>query len=334
MALKAKIVGSGAYLPDRVVTNDDLATTLHTSDAWIRERTGIAERRYAAADQGTSDLAYLASLRALDDARITTNDLDLIIFATLTPDYFFPGAGVLVGELLGATGTPALDVRNQCSGFLYGLQVADAMIRAGIYETILLVGAEVHSTGLDFSDAGRDIAVLFGDGAGAVVVRRQHRGEEGEILGTTLGADGAHAKSLWCEAPASRQHPQRITADNLAHGDHFPRMNGRQVFRHAVTKMREATLEVLAQTGTKLEEVDLFIPHQANRRINDLVQQSLGVPAGRFYSNIARWGNTTAATIPICVDECRRSGRVAAGDLVCLVAFGSGFTWGATLVRL
>jgi len=331
---KSTIVGSGSYLPERVVTNDELSGLLNTSDEWIRKRTGIEQRRYAAHDQGTSDLAYEASQAALKDAGLKATDIDIIVFATLSPDYFFPGSGVLLGTLLDIAGTPALDVRNQCSGFLYGLQVADALIRGGIYETVLLVGAEVHSTGLDFSDEGREIAVLFGDGAGAIVLRRQRATETAEIVGTYLGADGNHVESLWCKAPASRQHPQRLTVENLKNKDHFPHMNGRQVFRQAVTIMRDSAHKILADAGMTLDEVNLFIPHQANKRINELVRKSLGVPAERFYSNIERWGNTTAATIPICLDECRRSGRVGPGDVICLLAFGSGFTWGASLVRM
>ncbi len=329
---RARIAGAGHHLPDRVVTNADLGPLLDTTDAWIRRRTGIERRHFVDGTEGTADLAHKASLRALDDAGIGPDQIDLIIFATLSPDVFFPGSGVLLGALLGIPGTPALDVRNQCTGFLYGLQCADGMLRAGLYERILLVGAEVHSTGLDFSREGRDLAVLFGDGAGAVVLEAAEDGSG--VLRTILGADGRHAEALWCQAPSSRQFPLRITRDDLDHKRHFPAMQGRMVFKHAVVAMRDAVRAVAAAEGVALDEVDLFIPHQANLRISELVQRELGVPPERFFNNIARTGNTTAATLPIAIDECRRSGRLKAGDLLCTVAFGSGFTWGSSLIRI
>lgn len=336
--LTARVIGTGHHVPERVVTNDDLAALMHTSDAWIRERTGIRERRFVGPEDTTATLAAEASRVALDDAGLEPSALDMIVFATLSPDYFFPGSGVLLGALLGIPGTPALDVRNQCSGFLYGLQCADAMIRAGIHRRILLVGAEVHSTGLDLSDDGRDVSVLFGDGAGAWVLEAAPV-EDGDarprgVLRTQLGADGRHAKELWCRSPASAQYPQRITAEDLARKDHFPSMNGRKVFRHAVSTMRDSAMAILEAEGLALSDVDMLVPHQANLRISATVQRALDLPDARIYNNIDRFGNTTAASLPIAVDECCRTGRLSPGDLLCCVAFGSGFTWGAALIRM
>lgn len=334
---RARVVGSGHYLPPTVVTNEDLAQRMNTDPDWIQARTGIEARRHVDGTEGTADLAFHASQRALEDAQLQADDVDLIVFATLSPDHAFPGSGVLLGARLGIPGVPALDVRNQCSGFLYGLQCADAMIRAGLYRRVLLVGAEVQSTGLDYSDAGRHIAVLFGDGAGAVVLEATDAptgGDGAGILHTTLGADGRQFQALWCPAPASGQYPSRITAEDLAQGRHYPQMNGRLVFKNAVRAMRDAALEVLEASGVALEDVALFLPHQANLRISELVCESLGVSPERFYNNIDQYGNTTAATLPISLDECRRAGRVLPGDLVVMMAFGAGFTWGAALIRM
>ena len=335
--LRSHIIGTGLFVPERVVTNDELASFMHTSDAWIRARTGICERRYSDASEPTSILALHASKAALDDAGLSPDDIDMIIFATLSPDLFFPGAGVLLGAHLEIPGTPALDVRNQCSGFLYGLQCADAMIRSGVYRRVLLVGAEVHSTGLDLSDRGRDVSVLFGDGAGAFILEARPEAEgvsPSGILGCSLGADGRHATALWCKAPASSQFPMRLTSENLDRGEHFPAMQGRKVFKYAVTTMRDSVLALLEELELSIGQVDMLIPHQANLRISALVQESLKLPNERVFNNIQRYGNTTAASLPIAVDECRRQGRLHRGDLLCLVAFGSGFTWGAAVVRM
>ncbi|MEO1268787.1 MAG: beta-ketoacyl-ACP synthase III [Myxococcota bacterium] len=339
-SIYTRVAGTGHHVPAQVVTNDDLSARINTSDAWIRERTGIHARRFSQPGESTSELATHAAQHALRDAGLEASDLDLIIFATLSPDYFFPGSGVLLGAQLNIPGVPALDVRNQCSGFLYGLQCADAMIRSGVHRRILLVGAEVHSTGLDFSDEGRDIAVLFGDGAGAFVLEAasgddiQPDQRSPGVLGVLLGADGRHAKALWCHSPASSQFPTRLTADNLARREHFPAMQGRTVFKHAVTTMRDTVLALLEQLNMSLGQVDMLIPHQANLRISALVQKSLGLPDDRVFNNIERYGNTTAASLPIAVDECRRLGRLDEGALLCMVAFGSGFTWGAALIRM
>lgn len=325
------ILGTGHYVPDRVVSNADLTRWMDTSDEWIVERTGIRERRWVPEGMTGAEMACRASLRALEAASLTASDVDAIVLATLSPDHFFPGTGVFLQRELGLDTVPALDVRNQCTGFLYGLSVADAWIRVGQYRNVLLVGVEIHSTGLDVSTRGRDIAVLFGDGAGAVVVGPSDRPDRG-ILSTHLHAQGEHAETLWCDASASLRHP-RITQGDLEAGRHFPTMDGREVFKHAVARMPEAVEEAAESAGISIQDIDLLIPHQANLRISEMVRRRLGLPEDRVYNNIQRYGNTTAATIPIALDEVVRAGRLHPGDLLCLVAFGSGFTWGSALIR-
>ncbi len=317
------------YLPERVVTNEELARLMDTSDAWIQERTGIVERHFVESGTGVSDLALEASRRALEAARVEPADLDLIILATLSPDYTFPGSAVLLQDKLGVGNVGALDVRNQCSGFIYGLAVAEAFIRVGPYRHILLVGAEVHSSGLDLSTAGRDVAVLFGDGAGAVVLgpSQNDRG----VQSVHLHAEGKHATKLWLEAPASRYNP-RISEQMLRDGRHFPKMEGRAVFKHAVKRFPEAIREALDAGGIGLEDVDLLFLHQANLRISEAVASVLGAPMEKFFTNIQYVGNTTGASIPIALDQAVRQGRVKEGDRLILAAFGSGFTWASALV--
>lgn len=329
--MKARIVGTGHHVPDNVVTNADLEKLMDTSDAWIRQRTGIEERRWISEPTGASDLAVPAARAALEMAGKRPEDVDAIIFASLSPDYHFPGSACLLNAKLGIPGTPSIDIRNQCSGFPYGMQLADAYIQAGVYRTVLFVGAEVHSTGLDVSDRGRDVAVIFGDGAGAVLITADD-GPAG-ILATDVGADGRFAHELWVELPASREMP-RLTEAMMAEGRHFPRMNGREVFKHAVRKMPESLGRALSAAGHHPGELDLFIPHQANLRISEMVQKILELPDERVYNNIQRYGNTTAASIPIALDECWRSGKAKAGDLFGCAAFGAGFTWGAMVARL
>jgi 3-oxoacyl-[acyl-carrier-protein] synthase-3 len=335
MGVRTTILGTGHYVPDRVVTNRDLEKMMDTTDEWIQQRTGIQERRWITAECGASDLAKLAADRALEMAGLVAKDIDAIVFATLSPDYNFPGSGCLLNALMGIPGTPSLDIRNQCSGFVYGTQIADAWIRSGMYKRVLFIGAEVHSTGLDLTSRGRDVSVLFGDGAGAVIYAAapDSASEEVGVLATTAGADGNFAKDLWLELPASRYIP-RITKEGFDEARHFPRMNGREVFKTAVRKLPEAVHEVLRQAGKTLAEMDLFIPHQANLRISEAVQKALGLPDEKVYNNIMRYGNTTAASIPIALDECIRSGRLKRGQLVVAGAFGAGFTWGATAIRL
>jgi 3-oxoacyl-[acyl-carrier-protein] synthase-3 len=317
------------YVPDRVVPNEELTRLMDTSDDWIRERTGIRERRFVEPGIGVSDLALEASRQAIEAAAIEPSDLDLIVLATLSPDYNFPGSAVLLQEKLALGTIGALDVRNQCSGFLYGLGAADAFIRAKRYRYILVVGAEVHSTGLDFSTAGREVAVLFGDGAGAVVLGPS---EEGRGLQSVhLHAQGKYATKLWLEAPASRYRP-RIDEKMLKEGRHYPKMEGRAVFKHAVRRFPQVIEEALAGTGLGLQDIDLFILHQANLRILEAVAGAMELPMEKFYCNIQRYGNTTAASIPIALHEAVKEGRIRDGSRVMLAAFGSGFTWASALV--
>jgi 3-oxoacyl-[acyl-carrier-protein] synthase-3 len=325
------IVGTGFYVPERVVTNAELMRYMDTSDEWIVERSGIRERRWVDEGMSGAEMARRASLAALDEAGLEPSAVDAIVLATLSPDHFFPGTGVFLQKELGLEGIPAIDVRTQCTGFVYGLSVADAWIRSGQYRTILLVGVEIQSTGIDVSTRGRDIAVLFGDGAGAVVLTATEEAGRG-ILSTHLHADGRYADVLWAEFASSKHHP-RITPELLAEGRHYPTMQGKEVFKHAVSRMPEAVEEALTANGLTVADLDLLIPHQANLRITQMVQRRLRLTDDQVVSNIDRYGNTTAATIPIALAESVRAGRLERGDLLCVVAFGSGFTWGSALMR-
>jgi len=328
------ILGIGHYVPTKVVTNDDLAKLMTTTDEWIVQRTGIKERRYIEhTGIGASDLAVPAVKMALEHAGLASEkDVDAIVFATLSPDHNFPGSGCFLGQKLGLPGIPALDVRNQCTGFLYGLSIADAWVRAGVYRHVLLVGAEVHSTGIELTDRGRDVAVLFGDGAGAAIIGPASGADQG-LKSIELHADGSGAKELWLEAPASAYIP-RMTKEMFDEGKHFPAMNGKQVFRWATEKMPEVAKVVLEEAGVTAAEIDLFVPHQANLRINQLVGQKLGIPESKTVANIEKYGNTTAATIPLGLSEAWREGRCGKGSNILMAAFGSGFTWGAAVLKL
>ncbi|GMR14208.1 MAG: ketoacyl-ACP synthase III [Gemmatimonadota bacterium] len=327
---RTAIVGTGFYVPDRVVRNEEFTQWMDTSAEWIEERSGIEERRWIGKGQTGAEMAKDASLAALADAGIEAGDVDAIVLATLSPDHFFPGTGVFLQRDLGIPGVPALDIRAQCSGFLYGLSVANAWIRSGQYGTILLVGVEIHSTGLDVSTRGRDLAVLFGDGAGAVVLAATE--EDRGVLSTHIHADGRHAAMLWCDGASSIRHP-RITAEDVEAGRHFPLMNGREVFKHAVARMPEVVMEALDANGLGVDDIDLLIPHQANLRISEMVRRRLELPEDRVYNNIQRYGNTTAASIPIALAEAVREGLLEPGALLCLTTFGSGLTWGSALIR-
>lgn len=329
--LRTVVLSTGFYVPERVVTNQDLVKLMQTSDEWIQQRSGIVERRWVEKGVGASDLGKGAAEAALERANLEATDLDCMIVATLSPDVYFPGAGVFLQRKLGIKDIPCLDVRNQCTGFVYGLSIADAWIRTGMYKRILLVGTEVHSTGLDKSTAGRDTAVLFGDGAGAWILGASEGSERG-VLSVHIHADGRYAEKLWMEAPGSRYNPW-LESWHIEKGLTRPHMDGRDVFKHAVVKMPAAVKEALDANGLAVEDIDLLIPHQANLRITQAVQKSLGLPDEKVASNIHKYGNTTAASIPIAVHEAVEEGRVKDGDLLCVTAFGSGFTWGSALIR-
>jgi 3-oxoacyl-[acyl-carrier-protein] synthase-3 len=331
---RAKLAALGYYVPENVVTNDDLAQRMTTSDEWIRERSGIQERRYFTPGKDTvANMGARAARMALERAGMAPEELDMIIFATLNPDYMFPGSGVLLQRELGITskGIPSLDIRTQCSGFIYGLSIADQFVRTGMYRNVLLVGSEIHSSGLDFSDEGRDVTVLFGDGAGAALITRSDNPDQG-ILTTHLHSDGEHAESLAVLAPSGHA-PRHITPEMIENRSIYPVMNGRYVFKFAVEKFPEVIHEALQATGYSPEEVDLFIPHQANLRIAEAVRMRMGWPEEKVHNNIMKYGNTTAASIPIALNEAWELGKVKEGDLVCLAAFGSGFTWASALIR-
>jgi 3-oxoacyl-[acyl-carrier-protein] synthase-3 len=317
----AVITGAGFYVPEKVVTNEALREYYDTTNEWIIERSGIEKRHYAPLGTGPSDLALPAAKAALAEAGISEKDLDLIVFATLSPECWFPGSGCFLHKLLGLETTPALDIRMQCSGFIYGLSIAEQYIKTGKYKNILVVGAEVQSTSIDFSNEGRTVGVLFGDGAGAVVVSASE--EERGIYSTHLHTQGEHAEKLWVPEPSSRKSP-KVSPDLKGL---YAFMNGREVFRHAVQRMKEGILEAMQAAGWKPEEVDLFITHQANLRISMAIAEWLEQPLERFYNNIQRYGNTTAASIPICLAEASQSGKIQKGDKIILAAFGSGFTW-------
>ena len=327
-----KIVGTGHYVPDRVVTNHELETLMDTSDEWIRERTGIRERRFAAPGQGSTEMGLHAARAALAVAGWKPKDVEFVIFATVSPDMYFPGDGVLLQRELGLGTAGAMDVRNQCTGFLYGLSAADAFIRMGMYDRILLVGAEVQSTGLLLDDEGRDMAVLFGDGGGAVCLEVTDSEDGSALIWHHLHSDGKFAEELCIKKPGALNRPW-ITADMIEDRSTAPYMNGREVFRNAVTRFPEVIYEALEKQGLTTEEVDFVIPHQANLRITEAVRKRLGLTEDKVISNIEKYGNTTAASIPIAFSELVQAGRVERGNLVCLAAFGSGFTWAASLLR-
>lgn len=330
---RTRILGVGMYLPEREVTNTELEAIkeLETSDEWIRQRTGIESRRFVSEGESGTDMAVHASKQAIQQAGITTDDIDFIIYATLSPDYFFPGNGCLLqNRLFGDQTIGAMDVRTQCCGFIYSLAMADSLIKSGNYDHILVIGTEIHSTALDFTFRGRDVTVLFGDGAGAVVAGPAPDGHPG-ILTTALHSEGKYARELWTEYPASAHNP-RISHESLEEGRHYPKMNGRTVFKHAVTRMVEVSHEVLSRADKPVDEVDLLLPHQANLRINQMVASQLGISEEKVQNTIDWTGNTTAATIPICMHEALRKGKLKENDLVLLTAFGAGFTWAAALL--
>ncbi len=334
--MRSKILSTGMYVPPRVVTNNDLAKVMDTSDEWIRQRTGIEQRYWVDAVTNTSDLALRASEIAIKNANLDKAGIEMIILATLSPDHEFPGTACFLQKKLGLPGIPALDVRQQCTGFIYSLSIADQFIRNGVYKNILVVGAEVHSKGLEQSDRGRDVSVLFGDGAGAVVLAATEITDpktDSHILSTHLHADGSFAEELWTPAPGTGNSAERVGAVEVAEGLHYPKMNGKTVFMHAVKRMPEALVEALDHNKVRPEEVDLFVFHQANLRINDMIAKQFQIPDNKVFNTIQKYANTTAATIPIGLDEAVRAGKLKKGMLVASAAFGSGFTWGSALYR-
>lgn len=343
-----RIAGIGKYVPEKIVTNKDLEQYMDTNDEWIQERTGIRERRYAhRTEETTTTMGIEAAKIAIERAGITAQDIDFIIFATLCPDYYFPGCGVLVQRAMKMKEIGALDVRNQCSGFLYALSVGDQFIRTGMYKNILVIGSEKHSFGLDMSTRGRNITVIFGDGAGAVVLQPADKEGQG-ILSTHLHSDGESAEILAMYNPGTHaNHWVKDLADfddaeiaemfmshnMLDKAQVFPNMDGQAVFKKAVVKFPEVIMEALNTNGYKPEDIKVLIPHQANLRISQFVQQKLKLRDDQVYNNIQKYGNTTAASVPIALCEAWEDGRIQEGDLVCLAAFGSGFTWGSALIK-
>jgi len=331
--IRTRISGVGMYVPERRITNKDLEAMMDTTDEWIRQRSGIVERRWISEGQLPADLAEAASRQALERAGLGASDIDCIVLATLSSQADFPGTSFFLQERLGGT-APCFDLRAQCSGFIYGLGVARSFVASGQFRRVLLVGCEVHSTGIDISTEGRDVAVLFGDGAGAVVVEANTDPDDpADILAVRMHAEGKYAKKLWIEAPGSGHAPTRLTPEVLARKAHFPKMDGKFVFKHAVTRMPEVLGEALAQAGVKSDDVDLFLFHQANLRINEFVANALQLPERKLRNNIQRYGNCSAASIPILLAEAQAEGALERGQLVSMTGFGSGFSWGSAVVR-
>ena len=328
--IRSYIKGLGHYVPERVVTNDELSTLMDTSDEWIIERTGIKERRYADEGVGPSDLAIPAVEDALLDAKVTKEDIDLIIFATISSDYYIPGSGCLLQDKMGFPNIGAFDIKTSCAGFVYGLSMADQYIKSGTFNNILVVCSEVQSTTMDLSDKGRNTAVIFGDGAGAVVLSATK--EDRGVLSTHLHSDGKFAKELWLKEPSTKSS-NRLSKESIDRGDHYLSMNGREVFRHAVRRFPEAINETLDSNGFTADDIDLLVPHQANLRISDMIQKKMGLPDSKVFNNIEKYGNTTAASIPICLSEARKQGRIDNNDLVVCAAFGAGFLWGSAIIK-
>ena len=335
MLYRSRIKGLGFYVPENVVTNDDLSKLMDTSDEWIQERTGIQQRRHALrGSDTTTSMGVKASLKAIEVAKINKEEIDFIVFATLSPDFYFPGCGVLVQKELGLPNVGALDIRNQCSGFLYALSVADQYIKTGMYKNILVIGAETQSPALDMSTRGRNMAVLFGDGAGAAIVSRSDNPERG-ILSTHLHSQGEHAEQLAMIAPGvgTKWVPQILAENDPDDVSYYPNMNGQFVFKNAVVRFAEVIEEGLKANGLSREDINMLIPHQANLRISQFVQHQFKLTDEQIFNNIMKYGNTTAASVPIALTEAVQQGKIKDGDLVVLAAFGSGFTWASAIIR-
>jgi 3-oxoacyl-[acyl-carrier-protein] synthase-3 len=331
----SRISGLGMYVPEQVVSNDDLSKIMETSDDWIIERTGIQQRRHIKKGDGntTATMGVKASRVAIERAGIDKNDIDLILFATLSPDYYFPGSGVLVQKEFDIPTCPAMDIRNQCSGFIYALSTADQFIKTGMYKHILVIGSENHSGGLDMTTRGRGVSVIFGDGAGAAVVSRSESSDSG-ILSTHLHSEGQFAEELALIGPSTnRWVPEILEANDPEDISYYPYMNGQLVFKNAVVRFSEVIMEGLKHNRLTSDQIDMLIPHQANLRISQFIQKKFKLSDDQVYNNIMRYGNTTAGSIPIALTEAWEEGKVKAGDLIVLAAFGSGFTWGSALIR-
>jgi 3-oxoacyl-[acyl-carrier-protein] synthase-3 len=331
----SKIIGMGMYVPENVVTNEDLTSLMDTSHEWIIERTGIEERRHIKKGDGntTATMGLKAAKIAIERADIDNNDIDLILFATLSPDYYFPGSGVIVQQQLEIPNCPAMDIRNQCSGFIYALSTGDQFIKTGMYKNILIIGSENHSGGLDMTTRGRGVSVIFGDGAGAVLLSRSEDADKG-ILSTHLHSEGKFAEELALIGPSTnRWVPEILEADDPNDISYYPNMSGQLVFKNAVVRFSEVIMEGLKQNNMTPDQIDMLIPHQANLRISQFIQRKFGLNDDQVYNNIMRYGNTTAGSIPIALTEAWEEGKIKSGDLVVLAAFGSGFTWGSALIR-
>jgi 3-oxoacyl-[acyl-carrier-protein] synthase-3 len=331
----SKITGLGFYVPDNIVSNDDLSKKMDTNDEWIQERTGIKERRYVIkGEDTTTSMGVKAAEIAIERAKIAKEDIDFVVFATLSPDYYFPGPGVLVQRDLGLRTVGALDVRNQCSGFVYAISVADQYIKTGMYKNILVIGSELHSTGLDMTTRGRGVSVIFGDGAGAAILSREEDLSRG-ILSTHLHSEGQHAEELSLIAPGmGKRWVTDIIADNDPNDEsYYPYMNGQFVFKNAVVRFSEVINEGLQANNLQVSDINMLVPHQANLRISQFIQKKFGLNDDQVFNNIQKYGNTTAASIPIALTEAWEQGKIKKGDLVVLAAFGSGFTWGSVIIR-
>ncbi len=331
----SKIAGLGYYVPSNVVTNDDLSKLIDTNDEWIQERTGIQERRHIIqGEDTTTSMGVKAAEIAIERSGVAKEDIDFVVFATLSPDYYFPGPGVLVQRDLGLRTVGALDVRNQCSGFIYALSVADQYIKTGMYKNILVIGSEVHSAGLDMTTRGRGVSVIFGDGAGAAVLSREEDLTKG-ILSTHLHSEGQHAEELIVKAPGmgGRWVTDILAENNPDDESYFPYMNGQFVFKNAVVRFSEVINEGLQANNLQFSYIDMLIPHQANLRISQFIQKKFQLNDDQVYNNIQKYGNTTAASIPIALTEAWELGKIKTGDTVVLAAFGSGFTWGSAIIK-
>ena len=336
MTFRSEITGVGSFVPSKIVNNFDLEKLLDTSDEWIQQRTGIVQRHWVDDATSNSDLGFMASINAIKNAGLDKKDIDMIIYATLSPDHDFPGNGCFLQAKLELPEISVLDIRQQCTGFIYALSIADKFILSGSHKNILVVGSEVHSKGLDKTPNGRNVSVLFGDGAGAVVVSRKELNDpkkDSHIIATQLFADGAHAKELWIPAPGSAVGKDRMNHHMIEEGLHYPQMNGKAVFVHATKRMAECLVSVCNETNISLADIDLFLFHQANLRINSKVAEMLSIPEEKIFNTIQNYGNTTAATIPLGMDDAIKAGVLKKGMLVASAAFGSGFTWASAIFR-